>query len=158
MGLSHREYLGGGSLLLIWRLIHLHGWAGAHEVLIAIDVIDPGDARPEFGLRFYEGLWRREKRGVKKFKQYIYTKLISSSRLCIKCKMWTVNKPHYQCWLNQGIYNLIKTKTLLLSNLKKLLATGHETNYTSYFSPLEGDKYKFFKQYSCFHRVWLSQK
>lgn len=30
------------------------------------------------------------------------------------------------------------------------MATGHETNYTSYFSPLEGDKYKFFKQYSCF--------
>lgn len=56
MGLSHREYLGGGSLLLIWRLIHLHGWAGAHEVLVAIDVIDPRDARPEFGLRFYEGL------------------------------------------------------------------------------------------------------
>lgn len=55
-GTEPQSILGGGSLLLIWRLIHLHGWAGAHEVLVAIDVIDPGDARPEFGLRFYEGL------------------------------------------------------------------------------------------------------
>lgn len=39
-----------GSLLLVRRLVRLHGWACAHQVLVAVDVVDPGDARPEFGL------------------------------------------------------------------------------------------------------------
>lgn len=39
-----------GSLLLVRRLVRLHGRAGAHQVLVAVDVVDPGDARPEFGL------------------------------------------------------------------------------------------------------------
>lgn len=53
--------LRGGSLLLVWRLVDLHGWAGAHEVLVAVDVIDPGDAWPEFGLGLNERLQREDK-------------------------------------------------------------------------------------------------
>lgn len=51
--------LRGGSLLLVRRLVDLHGWAGAHEVLVSIDVIDPGDAWPEFGFRPNEWLQMR---------------------------------------------------------------------------------------------------
>lgn len=53
--------LRGGSLLLVRRLVDLHGWAGAHKVLVAIDVINPGDTRPEFGLGPNERLQRGDK-------------------------------------------------------------------------------------------------
>lgn len=53
--------LRGSSLLLIRRLVDLHGWASAHEVLVAIDVINPGDAWPEFGLGPNERLQRKDK-------------------------------------------------------------------------------------------------
>lgn len=53
--------LRGGSLLLVRRLVDFHGWAGAHEVLVAVDVIDPGDAWPEFGVGPNEWLQREDK-------------------------------------------------------------------------------------------------
>lgn len=56
-----RGCLRGGSLLLIRRLVDLHGWAGAHKVLVAVDVINPGDAWPEFGLGPNERLQRKDK-------------------------------------------------------------------------------------------------
>lgn len=46
-----------------WRLIGLHGRAGANQVLISIDVIDPSNGWPEFALWFHEGL-KKEKMKV----------------------------------------------------------------------------------------------
>ena len=53
---SGARRLRGGSLLLVRGLVRLHGRAGAHQVLVAVDVVDPRDARPEFGLGPDEGL------------------------------------------------------------------------------------------------------
>lgn len=49
---------GGPFLFRKWRLIDLHGWAGANQVLISIDVIDPSNGWPEFVLWFHEGQWK----------------------------------------------------------------------------------------------------
>lgn len=48
--------LRGGPVLLVRRLVDLHGWTGAHKVLVAVDVVDPRNGRPELGLGSYERL------------------------------------------------------------------------------------------------------
>lgn len=54
--------LGGGSLLFRERrFINLHGGAAAHQVLISVDVISPGNCGPELALRFHE--WLRIRKG-----------------------------------------------------------------------------------------------
>lgn len=50
LGQSYKQSLGGGPLLLVRRLVDLHGRAGAHEILVTVDVVNPGDGGPEFGL------------------------------------------------------------------------------------------------------------
>jgi len=42
------------------RLVDLHGWAGADEVLISVDVVDPSNGWPEFVLWFHKGLKRKK--------------------------------------------------------------------------------------------------
>lgn len=56
LGQSWRGFLRGGDLLLIWRLVGLHRRAGAHQVLVAVDVVDPWDGWPELGFRPDKGL------------------------------------------------------------------------------------------------------
>lgn len=40
LGQSCGGFLRGGDLLLVRRLVDLHGRAGAHQVLVAVDVVD----------------------------------------------------------------------------------------------------------------------
>lgn len=46
----------GPLLFRKWGLINFHGWAGANQVLISIDVINPGNGWPEFVLWFHKRL------------------------------------------------------------------------------------------------------
>lgn len=54
--LRERRLRRGPLLFRKWRLVNFHGWAGTNQVLISIDVINPGNGWPEFVLRFHKGL------------------------------------------------------------------------------------------------------
>lgn len=54
--LGERTLRRGPLLFRKWGLINIHGWTGANQVLISVDVINPGDGWPEFVLWFHKGL------------------------------------------------------------------------------------------------------
>ena len=54
--LRERRLRRGPLLFRKWGLVNIHGWAGTNQVLISIDVINPGNGWPEFVFWFHEGL------------------------------------------------------------------------------------------------------
>ena len=54
--LRERRLRRGPLLFRKWGLVNIHGWAGTNQVLISIDVINPGNGGPEFVFWFHEGL------------------------------------------------------------------------------------------------------
>lgn len=54
--LRERGLRRGPLLFRKWGLINFHGWAGTNQVLVSIDVINPGNGWPEFVLWLHKGL------------------------------------------------------------------------------------------------------
>lgn len=68
----------GPLLFRKWRLINFHGWAGTNQVLISIDVINPGNGWPEFVLWFHKGLQRIEDRNdLRYFERFLLVEEIA---------------------------------------------------------------------------------
>lgn len=62
--LRQRGLRRGPLLFRKWRFINFHGGAGTNQVLIAVDVINPGNGWPEFALWFHKGLQGTKDRNI----------------------------------------------------------------------------------------------